>query len=254
MDGRSIRRTRLLGAAALVLLVAVFAVVPKGQDQGYHRFADTETLVGIPNAANVLSNLAFLAVGLWGLAVTFSAQARPAFGEARERRPYALFFAAVAATAFGSAWYHGLPNDATLFWDRLPMTVAFTSLVATVLAERIDPELGRRLLFPLVGFGLATVLFWRLFGDLRPYVFLQAAAILVVGMSTLFFESRYAGGSWMVGLLAGYGAALLFEHFDAAVRSLLVVIGGHPLKHLAAAAGTACVVVMLKRRESRATA
>ena len=254
MDGRSIRRTRLLGAAALVLLVAVFAVVPKGQDQGYHRFADTETLVGIPNAANVLSNLAFLAVGLWGLAVTFSAQARPAFGEARERRPYALFFAAVAATAFGSAWYHGLPNDATLFWDRLPMTVAFTSLVATVLAERIDPEMGRRVLVPLVGFGLATVFFWRLSDDLRPYVFLQAAAILVVGMSTLFFESRYAGGSWMVGLLAGYGAALLFEHFDAAVRSLLVVIGGHPLKHLAAAAGTACVVVMLKRRESRATA
>jgi hypothetical protein len=254
VDGRSIRRARLLGVAVLVLLVAVFAVGPKSQDQSYHRFADTETLVGIPNAANVLSNVAFLAVGLWGLGVTFSGQARRAFTEARERRSYALFFASVAATAFGSAWYHGLPNDATLFWDRLPMTVAFTSLVATILAERVDPDMGRRLFFPLVGFGLATVLSWRLLDDLRPYVFLQAAAILVVVISTLFFKSRYAGGSWMLGLLAGYGAALLFEQFDANVRSLLVVIGGHPLKHLAAAAGTACVVMMLKRRERRAPA
>ena len=52
----------------------------------------------------------------------------------------------------------------------------------------------------------------------------------------------------MAGLLAGYAAALLFELFDHPVKSALVFTGGHPLKHLAAAAGTACVVVMLRRR------
>ncbi len=243
-----------LGAAVLALFVAVFAVAPKDQPQDYHHFADTASLGPIPNAFNVLSNVAFLAVGLWGLAVVLSPRAARAFDEPWERQPYVLFFAAVAATAFGSAWYHRNPNDQTLFWDRLPMTVAFTSLVAIVIAERVDQEAGRRLLLPLVAFGLFTVLVWRFLGDLRPYVFLQAAAILVVLASTVFFRSRYDGGRWMAGLLAGYAAALLFEQFDRPLRHALVFTGGHPLKHLAAAAGTACVGVMLLRRRGVHTA
>ncbi len=248
MDAQAGRRARALGAAAALLFVAVLAVAPKGQDPTYRRFADTTPLGPVPNAANVLSNLAFLAVGLWGLAAVLPKKGQAAFEEPWERRPWALFFAAIASTALGSGYYHRAPDDATLFWDRLPMTVAFTSLVTAVLADRVDREAARRLFLPLVAAGIAAILAWRFLDDLRPYVFLQAGAIVVVLVSTLFFPSRYAGGRWMAGLLAGYAAALVFEALDHPVKHLLGFIGGHPLKHVAAAAGTASVGAMLRRR------
>jgi hypothetical protein len=241
-------RLATLALAAALALIAVLAFAPRAQPQDYHRFADTAPLGPIPNAENVLSNLAFLAVGLWGLAVVLSPRVARSFDEPWERRPWALFFAAIAVTAFGSGYYHWSPSDATLFWDRLPMTVAFTTLVTAVIADRVDQKTARRLFLPLVAAGIAAVLAWRLLDDLRPYIFLQAVSILVVLAATLFFPSRYEGGRWMFGLLAGYAAALFFEAFDQPVKHLLGSAGGHPLKHLAAAAGTACVVMMLRRR------
>lgn len=241
-------RLAVLGLASALGLVGVLAFAPREQPQDYHRFADMAPFGPIPNAANVLSNLAFFAVGLWGLTVVLSTHAACSFDEPWERRPWALFFTAIAATAFGSGYYHWTPNDATLFWDRLPMTVAFTSLVAALLAERVDRRIARRLFLPLVATGLAAVIAWPLLNDLRPYIFLHATAILVVLVCTLFFKSRYQDGRWMAGLLAGYAAALLFEVLDHPIKAALGFIGGHPLKHLAAAAGTACVVVMLRRR------
>ncbi len=51
------------------------------------------------------------------------------------------------------------------------------------------------------------------------------------------FPSRYPHGRWLGGLVAGYAAALLFEVFDRQVKATIGFTGGHPLKHLAAAAG-----------------
>jgi len=245
------RRLALLGAAAALLFIAVFAVAPKTQDQRYHRFADTAFLGPVPNALNVLSNLGFLVVGLWGLSVASEARTGRTFDDPWESRPWALFFAAIAATAFGSAWYHAAPDDARLCWDRLPMTVAFSSLVVAVLAERVDTRAARRLFVPLVGAGLAAILAWRSLDDLRPYVFLQAFSILVI-LAALFLPSRYPHGRWLAGLIVGYAAALLLEIFDRPVKAALGFTGGHPLKHLAAAAGAACLVWMIvKRRKER---
>jgi hypothetical protein len=245
------RRLALFGVAAALLLPAVLAVAPKTQDQTYHQFADITPLGWLPNALNVLSNLAFLAVGLWGLSVVAAARAARTFDDPRESWAWALFFAAIAATALGSAWYHAAPDDARLFWDRLPMTVAFSSLVAAVSAERVDAQVGRRLLAPLVGAGLAAILAWRFFGDLRPYVCLQVCSIFVVLATLLFFPSRYPHGRWLAGLVAGYAAAILLETFDRKVQATLGFTGGHPLKHLAAAAGTACLVWMIRKRSGQ---
>jgi hypothetical protein len=35
---------------------------------------------------------------------------------------WTLFFAGVTAVGFGSSYYHLNPNDATLVWDRLPVS------------------------------------------------------------------------------------------------------------------------------------
>jgi len=34
---------------------------------------------------------------------------------------WTAFFVGITATAFGSAYYHLKPNDASLVWDRLPV-------------------------------------------------------------------------------------------------------------------------------------
>ena len=74
------------------------------QDQAYHLFADGRAFLGIDNAANTLSNLAFLVVGTLGL--FFLWRERTAGGSQRfalsgEMRPYWVLFCAVALTLFG---------------------------------------------------------------------------------------------------------------------------------------------------------
>src|SRR5215472_17342126 len=93
------------------------ALLPKiPQDQAYHLFADQRTLIGIPNFWNVVSNIPFVAVGALGLA------------RYRNNIATIVLFLGVFMTGIGSAYYHWAPSDGTLFWDRLPMTVAFAAI------------------------------------------------------------------------------------------------------------------------------
>lgn len=41
---------------------------------------------------------------------------------------YRIFFVGVLLTGLGSAYYHWRRDNATLFWDRLPMTIGFMAL------------------------------------------------------------------------------------------------------------------------------
>src|SRR5262249_40874216 len=103
-------------AASLAALMLFVPVIP--QSQAYHQFADQRTLLGIPNFWNVVSNLPFIAVGavgLWGY---------------RDKPAIIVIFAGIFLTGFGSAYYHWNPNDGTLFWDRLPMALAFSAIMA----------------------------------------------------------------------------------------------------------------------------
>jgi hypothetical protein len=129
------------------------------QSQDYHRFADTRTLLAIENAADTLSNAAFLLVGALGLAFLWRERAvggTQRFSSPNEMWPYWVFFIGVALTSVGSAYYHLVPDDARLVWDRLPMTIAFMSLLAAVIGERLSVRAGNLLLVPLVVLGVAS--------------------------------------------------------------------------------------------------
>jgi hypothetical protein len=70
-----------------------------------------------------------------------------------------------------------VPNTTTLFWDRLPMTVTFMSMVSIIFCEKIDERLGYALLFPLCLIGIGSVSWWSFTeshpdwaGDLRIYI------------------------------------------------------------------------------------
>src|SRR6266849_5031506 len=63
---RQIRMLSIVGAGVIAIVVLAL-LAPMPQTQGYHRFKDARTLLGLPNALNVLSNIPFFLVGVWGL-------------------------------------------------------------------------------------------------------------------------------------------------------------------------------------------
>src|SRR5438270_9011932 len=83
------------GFLAVFTLLALIgtALAPRiAQPVSYHHFADTRTMLGVPNALNVLSNVPFLIVGLWGLWWMFRANTANHFREPLERWPaFAIF-------------------------------------------------------------------------------------------------------------------------------------------------------------------
>lgn len=220
------------------------------QDPEYHRFADTRTLLSVPNGCDVLSNLGFLVVGAWGLAV---ARRRSSFADPRERWPWLVMFAGVALTSAGSAWYHLEPTNASLLWDRLPMTLGFMGLFSALVGERVSVRAGVALLGPLVLVGLASVVYWavteeRGAGDLRPYLVVQVYPLATILLLLALFPARYTRGADLLVGLGWYVAAKLVERHDRGIFELLGVVSGHTLKHVFAAVGAGWLVWMLAVR------
>ena len=246
---------------AIVLITMSWGIFSPAlvQSQDYHRFADTRGLFAVENAADTLSNLTFLLVGALGLA--FLRRERTAGGTERfssrqEMWPYWVFFAGVALTSVGSAYYHLAPDDARLVWDRLPMTIAFMSLLAAIVSERISVRAGNFLLVPLVLLGIASVAYWRwsaLSGveNLRPYMAVQFGSIAVILVIALLYRSRYTHGGVIFAVAAAYGAAKVLESFDRKIYAVGHWASGHTLKHLAAAAGVYLLLNSLERRAPR---
>jgi hypothetical protein len=240
--------------ALSLLMVAVAAIVPPvAQDPAYHAFADARTVLHVPNFLNVVSNLPFLLVGALGLAfLGREADERETFVTPGERHPYWPFFAGIALTGVGSAYYHWRPDNATLFWDRLPMAIAFTALVASVIGERISRPAGTRCLWPLLLMGAASTLYWHLgeqrgAGDLRPYGLVQFGSMVLVPLILALFPARYTGTGYLWMSIGWYGLAKVFEHFDHGLF-MRVGVSGHTWKHLASAVGAYWVLRMLERR------
>ncbi len=252
--GRRRRIALLVAITALMAIVLAF-VPPIPQDPAYHAFADERPLFRIPNFANVVSNLPFLLVGLLGfrfLARDPRARGGSAFASPADRPPYWPFFAGVGLTAFGSAYYHWDPNNGTLFWDRVPMTIAFMALLASVLGERVSVRAGARALWPLVLAGLASTLYWHLTeargaGDLRPYGLVQFGSMVLIPLMLGLFPPRYTRTVDLVGSIAWYGAAKVFEFFDHGFLALTGV-SGHTWKHLASAVSAYWILRMLAQR------
>jgi hypothetical protein len=245
-------RTRiwLLVAVAVLSCVAVFAHGPIPQDITYHSFADQRTLLGVPNFWNVVSNVAFLLAGVAGVLVLLSNRAS---GTLPMLRPaFFVFFTGSILVAAGSSLYHLAPNNDTLVFDRLPMTIAFMAFLALILGEHIDPDLGRLSLLPLVMIGSASVFYWwftesRGHGDLRPYVIVQYLPIVLIPLILILFPSRLTKVRFVWAVLAVYALAKALELLDSPVYRRLG-ISGHSLKHLVAAIGMFLLVVALRGR------
>lgn len=237
----------LVCAIAVLCMAGVFFLPPIPQDVHYHNFADARSWHGIPNFSNVASNIPFVFVGLFGMLRAWRLKSSLDGYVA-----WMVFFAGVLLTGFGSAYYHLAPSNGTLVWDRLPMTVAFMALLSQLITDRMDERAGILLLPVLVGAGILSVLYWQWtesvgHGDLRPYVFVQFFPLLAMPLILYLFPSEHEGVALLVYAFLWYMVAKLLEHFDAQVFAMTGSASGHMLKHLAAAAGAACVAGYMTR-------
>jgi hypothetical protein len=236
------KKTWLTAGGVLVAVVVWLLTEPLTQNPLYHDFADQRALLGIPHALNVLSNAAFSLAGLWGLLLV----AKRTTGRSLLDVTYLVFFLGLFFTGLGSAYSHLSPYNTTLVWDRLPMTVGFMAFTTLVIAERYSEFLARRLFPWLLAAGFLSVAYWGWHDDLRPYFVIQFGPMLI--LPVIIWRCSGPGTRWLWLTVACYFAAKLLEVCDQQVLMLTEgLVGGHTLKHLAAAAGAAMIAVKVKQ-------
>jgi hypothetical protein len=251
-------RLSLLVLVIIGLALAVARLPPLPQDPSYHHFADQRSYLGVPNAADVGSNLFILAAGLAGLARLWRSHrtARPdSMQQLTDLWLYGRWYLAAVLAAIGSIYYHLAPDDHRLLWDRLPLAFLLASFAAILIAERINLHAGLLAGPPLMVLAVGSVLYWyagetRGHGDLRPYLLLQLIVLLLTPLLLLLFDSPHPGerGLWW-GLLVLYALAKGSEQFDHEIFNLGHLVSGHTLKHLLAAGAIYMTVRIRALRE-----
>ena len=246
------QRSAIVAGFTALCIIAALSWPPMPQPPDYHAFVDQRELFGIPNFFDVVSNVGFLIAGVTGLFVL----ARPStrFDSGIERLPYVIFFAGLLLTCAGSSYYHLAPDNERLFWDRLPMTIAFMSLIASQIVERISLRIGMIALGPMLLVGAASVFYWRATerageGNVIPYGILQGYSVVILLLIAMLLPSRYTRGRDIYWVFAWYVIAKILEALDAYIHALGNLISGHTLKHLAACAAGLVICRMLMRRE-----
>jgi len=244
-------RIRIVIGISVLAVVAAWLIPAMPQSLAYHRFADHRAMFGVENFLDVASNIAFALAGVAGLVVALGKRSRFQFSV--ERWPWVIFFVGVLLTSAGSAYYHLAPDNESLFWDRLPMTIAFMALVSSQIVDRINVRWGLALLLPMLLLGLASVVYWRVTeragaGNVIPYGILQVYSMAILLLMAVLTPSRYSRGHYLYWVFGWYLLSKFLETFDAELMGLGQVVSGHTLKHLAAAMAPATVCVMLARR------
>lgn len=245
----------LLGGLALLVAGVFIFIDPVPQNPAYHRFADTREALGIPNFADVASNLVFLLAGIAGLWWTLKFRSdRARFADVREAWAAGVVFVSAVLLAFGSGWYHLAPAHESLVWDRLPIAVMAMAVVALVAMERLSLPWSWRAFPVLLIVGAASVFYWGWTeageaGDLRAYGLVQFGSLLAIPLLLALFPARYWGARFVVAAVLLVGISKIFEFYDwQAWRATGGLLSGHTLKHLAAALGVFSLALYVRER------
>jgi len=148
----------LIVASFIIVLCSFFFLKPIAQSLDYHQFSDSSAYVNLPNTLNVLSNIPFILVGALGLLALFNSRKYSLTILTDNTLSYVCLYAGALFVGFGSSYYHLNPNNETLVWDRLPMTIAFMGLYSIILSEFISVKVGKMLLIPFITLGIFSVL------------------------------------------------------------------------------------------------
>lgn len=227
-----------------VLAAAALFHGPIAQPAGYHDFADQDVVFGIPHFADVISNLGFALVALWGWMRLAPARQHPDIHSGWAG--YRLFLIGLLLTALGSSWYHLAPDNARLVWDRLPIALACGGLLAGVRGDVHQRE-SSKLTSWLALAATVSVAWWYFTdlsgtGDLRPYLLLQGLPILLIPLWQWIYKAPAADRMAFGSALALYVLAKFAELNDHEIAAVLGAASGHTLKHLLATGAAALIV------------
>lgn len=243
----------LMAVLIFIVPVIIFMQEPIAQDPGYHLFKDTRFIFSVNNFYNVISNIPFLMVGLLGLYKIIISNQLKLLVELK--LAYLLLYFGLVLVAFGSGYYHLEPNNQTLLWDRLPMTISFMALMSVLIGEFLSVKTAKLILMPLIIVGIASVLHWYLgelkgVGDLRFYILVQFVPVLSIPIILSFFKSSFKQvyGYWL--LLLAYIVAKILEYFDGEVFGFSGLVSGHSLKHVMAALGMFLLLNYFEKRKT----
>jgi thiamine transporter ThiT len=208
-----------------------------------HPFVDARVLWGIPNALDVLSNLAFIPMGLWGL---WSLHRAPDMQRAT-RQSVSVFFIGLLLTCLSSSAYHWAPSVWGLALDRAGMAVAFAGVLGLAVAERVSLRAAPWAWGGVGIAGLLAILLNYTTGAIAPWAVVQFGGMAVVLWAAV--QPKQAGAlgvRWGV-LIAIYVAAKLFELGDESVfHATGELMSGHSLKHIVASLAALPVINALR--------
>ena len=252
--GTALARQFVRSLPTAIVVAAVAALVIHGpipQYADYHNFADHRAWGEMPNAADVLSNLGFAALGIYGLYRIWPRRNEPTTPAGWPG--FRLFLVALVLTALGSAFYHVAPDDSRLIWDRLPIALACAGLLASVRAQVRPGANDARMAAVFAAAGIASVLWWYVTGvdgtgDLRPYLLLQAAPLILIPLWQAIYKTPRADRVAFATAIALYVAAKACELLDHQLFASLHYVSGHTLKHLLATAAAGVIVARLAQQ------
>jgi hypothetical protein len=200
----------------------------------------------------VITNLPFEIIGLAGLFIFLRTQPENKYASV----PYVILFIGVMGIGFGSAWYHYNPNNETLVWDRIPMTITFMSYFSIIITHYINRRLGLLILFPLLCIGVFSVFYWYIteqngIGDLRLYAWVQFYPMLCIPLILFLYPASRLIRLKIVTVILVYAIAKMAEHADEAIFNSLQVISGHSLKHVLASASVLLILLTIRDEPHR---
>jgi hypothetical protein len=215
-----------------------------------HPFIDARALWSIPNAMDVLSNLAFVPMGLWGL---WSLHKAPLVHQAT-RHAANVFFVGLLLTCLSSSYYHWAPSAWGLAIDRAGMAVAFAGVLGLACAERVSLRAAPYVWASVLLAGLLAAWLNYAVGVIAPWAVVQFGGMAVVlWAASQPRQSGALGIRWGV-LIAIYVVAKLFEMADESIYSATdALVSGHSLKHIAASLAALPVVCALRHNAKHKT-
>jgi hypothetical protein len=214
---------------------------------GGNHFVDSREFFGVPNAADVLSNLPFAIFGIWGLLLQANIHktSHPYVG--RESFVLTLFFIGLIFTAMGSMLYHLAPSDNSLLWDRAGMAFAFAGMLGVAGSERVSARCGIWLGLASLLIGALALLVWSTTSDVLPWMLLQFGSMILILVLAITRKNPKGLGVSLYVIITFYAIAKIFEANDHGLYEATGhVVSGHTLKHLVASLAALPVIRVLK--------
>ena len=191
----------------------------------YHNFADKRTFLGIPNALNILSNIAILIPAIYLLQ-----QKDKSFTSN-------LLIFHILLLVIASSYYHLNPSDETIFWDI--MMIATTFMIVFIMIS--DTKYG----LLLYSYAILSILYWKYTGDLRLYI------LILIGLPLYLIFKYYKNvglRNYLYIIISMYIILRISEHNDHLIYNLTDnQISGHTLKHIFAGIGIWYTILLLQK-------